>query len=96
MSKKNETPNGKEVEQKLVVLSSAPAPWHSHVAVAGMLGYFVSIFPTMESLDEDATVETFTKVLFPQYMSLELITGIRFLFAFIIVFDCIYAILWGK
>lgn len=96
---KAKTDDPKKKQRILVdkpALSEAPVPWHSQVLLIGALSFFVYIFPSMESLDEVATVETFTKVLFPAYMSVEFVTGMRLLFASIIFFDCLYAVLWAE
>jgi len=59
------------------VLTSAPPPIHS-VAVLGIfLALFVYYLPTLDSIDEVATVETFTRVLFPHYMTLKTVGFIR-------------------
>ena len=61
------SPNGYVLPTEL--LKSAPPPLHA-VAV---LGFFLSAFayhlPSLDSVDEVATAETFTKILFPEYVT---------------------------
>ena len=46
-------------------------PWHAVVTVVSLLIGFVVLFPSIESIDEVATTETFTKVVFPELISIE-------------------------
>lgn len=78
------------------VASEAPVPWHTQVTIGGMLSFFVYTFPSLDSIDEVARVETFSKIIFPEYMSLEFVTFVRLLFSFIIFYDCVYTVLWGQ
>lgn len=87
-AKKKETPP--------LVLEKAPVPLHSQVLVALMLASFLYLFPRTESIDEVATVETFTNVLFPEYTNLHTIIGFRLLFSYLILYDCVYTIFFGS
>mmetsp|Transcript_21304 Transcript_21304/g.27514 ORF Transcript_21304/g.27514 Transcript_21304/m.27514 type:complete len:317 (+) Transcript_21304:273-1223(+) len=69
------------------VITSAPPHWHSVIVILLFGVFFLWLLPTKERLDEAATMDTFTQVLFPQYMDLYTIAYSR---AFIAV--CIWAV----
>jgi hypothetical protein len=65
-----------------VLLESAPPPWHS-VSILGLLtASFVHLLPSLESIDEAATIETFTRRIFP--ISLRALGFIRLAIALVI------------
>jgi hypothetical protein len=64
-----------------VVLKSAPPPWHSVAALGMLSAVFVRCFPSNESLDQVATVQTFTRVLFPNLLNVYSLAYIRLLMA---------------
>jgi hypothetical protein len=66
------------------VLTSAPPPWHSVAALGLMTAYFCHYLPSWQVIDEMAVSETFTQVVFPQYMSLQTLALIRATIAVII------------
>lgn len=76
--------------------AASPVPWHTQVTIGGMLSFFVYTFPSLDSIDEVARVETFSNIIFPEFMSLEFVTFVRLLFSFIIFYDCVYTVLWGQ
>uniref|UniRef100_A0A7S2YHD4 Uncharacterized protein n=1 Tax=Entomoneis paludosa TaxID=265537 RepID=A0A7S2YHD4_9STRA len=59
------------------VLTSAPPPWHSVLLMVTFGAVFIYLMPSLEKLDEAATVETFTRVLFPEYLDLYTMAYIR-------------------
>jgi hypothetical protein len=68
------------------VLLSAPPPWHAVALVVTCIGVFVYRLPSWTSIDEAATVETFTRRLFPELISIQQLALVRILFA---------ALIWG-
>jgi hypothetical protein len=65
----------------VVVLTSAPPPFHTVLALGLLSVVFACYCPSMERLDEVATVETFTRVLFPQIMNVHSLAYIRLIMA---------------
>jgi hypothetical protein len=63
------------------VLTSAPPPLHSVFAIGILSAVFVNYLPSVESLDEAAKVETFTRVIFPDYMNVYSLAYLRLLIA---------------
>ena len=66
------------------VLSSAPPPAHSIALMTLFLGVFCYSFPSWENVDQAATVETFTNIVFPDLMSLQQLAYIRLTIAALI------------
>ena len=66
------------------VLTSAPPPWHAVVLLMSMVSLFVSLLPSLESLDQRATMQTFSNIIFPNYLSLQHVAYIRLSMATII------------
>ena len=64
-------------------LQSAPPPWHSVALVGFLIAVFSAMLPSLEAIDHDATVETFTNRKFPDYISLQVLGWIRCAFAFL-------------
>jgi hypothetical protein len=62
-------------------LTCAPPKLHSVVIIVGFLAYFLYRLPSLESLDEVATIEAFTNRIFPKLISLQTLVYIRLLFA---------------
>ena len=58
-----------EHNQKYPIQSGIP-PWHTISCVVLMIAITIPNLPTIESLDDYATVETFTHCKFPNYLSL--------------------------
>lgn len=70
-------------------------PIHTQLLVGGAMCYFVTNFSAQwDSMD--ASVEDFTRVLFPEYMSVSGLCFIRFSFSAIILADCIDTALNGE
>mmetsp|Transcript_58375 Transcript_58375/g.66179 ORF Transcript_58375/g.66179 Transcript_58375/m.66179 type:complete len:399 (+) Transcript_58375:93-1289(+) len=61
--------NDHEHNQKYPIQSGIP-PWHTLSCVVLMAAITIPNLPTIESLDDYATVETFTHCKFPNYLSL--------------------------
>lgn len=79
----------KEMPKELIFLKSAPPPIHTVVVFVVAMALCVWTLPSLESIDEHATVETFTTSIFkegPFSISPVALGNIRLLFAFI----CIY------
>ena len=66
-------------------VTSGYPPAHSMLALFTFLVFFAYHFPTIESIDEVATVGTFTNILFPDLVSLEGVIIIRLFLASIIL-----------
>ncbi|EEC44052.1 predicted protein [Phaeodactylum tricornutum CCAP 1055/1] len=47
------------------VLTAAPPPWHSVALVGVLSAFFVQTIPSLDELDRVATVQRFTRILFP-------------------------------
>jgi hypothetical protein len=74
-------------EEKLEVkplLKDAPPPWHAVALLGVFIACFASIFPSFESIDEVATIETFTHRIFPELISLRTLGFIRLAMALLI------------
>jgi hypothetical protein len=65
----------------LVVLKSAPPPLHTVLTLGILSLVFVRSCPSTKCLDEVATVETFTRVLFPNLMNVYSLAYIRLFMA---------------
>ena len=87
--------DGAKTEKK-EVLSSAWPPFHTQILIGIFIACFVSTFPSLESIDEVATVETFTRVLFPEYLSVQSLAYIRLALAMVPFFTTIYPILFAE
>lgn len=81
---------------KVRILSSAWPPTHSQLLVASLAAVFLWTFPSLESIDEVATVETFTHVLFPEYLSVQSLAYIRLALAMVPFSTTIYQILFHE
>lgn len=66
------------------LLKDAPPPWHSVALLGVFVACFASIFPSLESIDEVATIETFTHRIFPDLISLRTLGFIRLAIALLI------------
>lgn len=69
------------------LLKSVPPPWHSIAFVGGISAASIHFLPTLESLDKDATIETFTRSIFPDVLDLKAVGYIRLLFAISVWFQ---------
>jgi hypothetical protein len=76
-------------------LSSGIPPWHSTAFVAVLAAVTTAHLPSSESLDEMATIEMFTKRVFPHLVSLRSLALIRLAIAAATLSLTIYLI-WGK
>lgn len=77
-------------------LRSAPPPWHAVALVALMAAIFVrSLRPAMQTIDEVAVLETFSRRLFPEHISLDALIAIRAAFAIFIIGVSIQMIFYG-
>jgi hypothetical protein len=77
------------------VLKSAPPPWHAVALVVGLFAIFLRGLPSLESLDEIATLETIQHVNFRTIFSLKQVGCIRILSGSIMSMDSTYAFLFG-
>lgn len=76
---------------------TAPPPWHSVLLVVVFLAIFVKLLPSFESLDQQAaTVETFTKRLFPNHVSLKALVVLRIVLTVGMVALQVHAIVLGN
>jgi len=62
----------------------ARPPLHTLALVGCLTAILISFLPTLESLDEVATIQTFTRVLFPDAISLKTMGWIRIMFGIIL------------
>lgn len=85
----------KQAKKERAVLSSAPPPWHTVALLVLFVSIFLNYLPTLEELDQVATVKTFTTVMFPEYTSLRLLAWSRLGMAAIIFATSMHAIIWG-
>ena len=68
------------------VLKSAPPPWHAQLIVLALFGTFAWYSPqALESMDEIATVETFSRTLFPSILSSNQVILLRLIFAVVLL-----------
>jgi hypothetical protein len=74
-------PHAKKKENTSSVLTSAPPPLHSVLTIGVLSAVFVNYLPSAESLDEAATIETFTRVIFSNVMNVYSLAYIRLLIA---------------
>lgn len=65
-------------------LTRAPPPWHTVALLGGFIGVFAAIFPSLETIDEDATFETFTHRVSPDLVSVKQLGLIRCAFSLFI------------
>ncbi|GKY94289.1 hypothetical protein MPSEU_000394700 [Mayamaea pseudoterrestris] len=59
------------------VLTAAPPPWHSILILCSMITLFLWRLPSIQSIDQDATIATFTNIIFPSFLSLRQLAYIR-------------------
>ena len=83
-------------ETKGEVLSSAWPPLHTQILVGMFAAFFVARFPSLESIDEVATVETFTARVFPEYLSIEDLAYARFAAMGLVLGVTIYSVFLQK
>ena len=74
------------------LLKDAPPPWHSVALLVLFTAIFISRFPSLQSIDEAATIQTFTHIMFPEWMSLKTLGILRVLIAVIIWVTSFYTI----
>jgi hypothetical protein len=79
-----------------VYAMNAPPPIHSIVTMLGMLAFFVPCLPTLDAIDEVATVDTFTHRVFPDLVSLELLVYTRAAFALLVLAITTYSMIPGN
>ena len=72
------------------VLTTVSPPWHSMAVVGTLLALSISNMPTLDSIDKIATVDTFTKRLFPGLVTLRTLGVIRLLIAISIWITLLY------
>lgn len=90
---------GKSQSKDAIVLTkdvSATPPWHTLVVLAVLLATFVSMIPSLESIDEIANKETFLRVCFPEVLSIQHVAAIRLFLAFVMFADISYSFFFGK
>lgn len=76
--------NKEMVSETKPLLKDAPPPWHAVALLGIFIACFASIFPSLESIDEVATIETFTHRIFPDLLSLRTLGFIRLAMALVI------------
>lgn len=79
-----------------VPLKDAPPPWHSVALLVAFLAFCVATLPTLWSLDEAATLKTFTSRVFPQYISLKQLAYIRLFVALTIWWTSFHTVFIGN
>lgn len=62
-----------------VPLTAAPPQWHTLSTWVAVVAVCVACFPSNESIDELATVENFSTVVFPEFLDLQSVIYIRLL-----------------
>jgi hypothetical protein len=82
-------------DDKKKVLKSAPPPWHAITLVVGLFAIFLNRLPSLESLDEIATLETIQHVNFKTIFSVQQLGWIRILSGSIMLLDSTYALFFG-
>ena len=95
-SKKSKTMSSSKQEEKettTLPLASGMPPWHAAGFVGALLAITIQFLPTVESLDKMATIQGFTKRVFPELMSLRTLAMIRLSIATIALSLTIYLIL---
>jgi hypothetical protein len=90
-----ETPPQEEPPQE-APLKEAPPPWHSVALLVAFLAFCVATLPSLASLDEVATLSTFTSRIFPQYLSLKQLAYIRLWFALTIWWTSFHTVFIGN
>lgn len=64
-------------QEEVIVVTSAPPP----VPIVALVGLFIAVFtatfPSLENIDEIATVDTFTSRVFPSLLSMKALAWIR-------------------
>lgn len=65
------------VEGKTTELPSGLPQWHTVLTVVLLFACFAPLFPSFESIDEVATLDTFSKRVFPDILSLQALIVIR-------------------
>ena len=69
---------GNSIQQKTFARRSASPPWHAVVAAAAISVMYIPMAATsLATMDEMATMETFTSRLFPNFMSIQTLGWIR-------------------
>ena len=66
-----------KAKQALPPLQSGMPPWHATAFVALLAAITIQNLPSLESLDEMATIDMFTKRVFPQHLSLHMLAVMR-------------------
>ena len=79
-----------------MTLKSAPPPLHSVALLISFTVIFVALLPSLESLDQYATVDVFTHRVFPDRLSLTGLAYIRLIFALFIFGVSIHTVFIGK
>mmetsp|Transcript_1144 Transcript_1144/g.1239 ORF Transcript_1144/g.1239 Transcript_1144/m.1239 type:complete len:367 (-) Transcript_1144:185-1285(-) len=83
-------------QKELYPLHSGLPPWHTLVLLVVGLLLFVPNLPTLESIDEYATVDILTNRKFPTYLSLWGLGMVRLSIGGMALASTIYLILFGK
>lgn len=76
--------NDKMTTTQSAELTSAPPPWHTVALLGGLIGVFAATFPSLETIDEDANVATFTHRAMPDLVSVKQLGWIRCVFSLFI------------
>jgi hypothetical protein len=64
-----------------IVLATGIPPWHASAFIGALLAVSVVFLPSLESLDELANIDNFTKSIFPDLISLRMLAILRLLIA---------------
>lgn len=81
--------------KKVIASATASPPAHTIALLVAIVSLFVQRLPSLESLDRDATVQTFSRVAHEDAFSLEAVIGIRLLFATLMLGNAVYVFLFG-
>jgi hypothetical protein len=76
------------------LLKDAPPSWHSVALLTLFVAMFARRLPSLQGIDEAATIATFTNRVFPDFMSIQTLGMIRVAMAIVIWATSIYTILF--
>jgi hypothetical protein len=83
-------------EQSKDYVTHAPPPLSAVASILLFIGIAIARFPSLESIDQVATVEAFTRRIFPHLVSLDALIFIRFAFSAFILYISIEVTFFAK
>lgn len=98
---KKKSTNGAKTEaeqpqQQQQPLAAAPPPWHAVAAMGLCAAYFCRHLPSWETIDELAVTETFTRSVFPDFISVQTLGLIRAAIAVVIWATSIHTLVFSS